>query len=250
MIFPGSCFAALRLAFVNAAEPVKNTNRALSKLPSSTGWITVASPPASVKVPAASSSSSNRKSQPANLLSSSKDFSSAPRSEDAPAITIRWDSRSMEGMNHAVRDTIRWRKKRIRCNVNPTTAYAEAMMTSAYSEYRQMTPTSRQRRTMASDGCFRVRGMSLKLLYRMVLVINAPSPAASKNHATDHLQSCRGCLKQCTVEAIMPAAAGVGMPIKYFDPPGAIPCTLNRASLQAQQIRNAKQQTQPNSPIC
>src|SRR5438270_8985629 len=84
----------------------------------------------------------------------------------------------------------------------------------------------------------------------MVLVINAPSPAASKNHATDQRQSCKGCLKPCTSTAIMPAAEGVGMHITYFDPPGVMPYTLNRASLHAQQIRNAKQQTQANSPTC
>src|SRR5207248_7207100 len=78
-IFPPDCFAAPKFAFVNAGDPVKNTNRAFSKLPSSTGWMTVGSPPASVSVPAASSSSNNRKSQPANLLSSSSVFSSAPR---------------------------------------------------------------------------------------------------------------------------------------------------------------------------
>src|SRR5438046_6976008 len=74
--------------------------------------MTAGSPPASVSVPAAPSSSSSRKSQPANLLSSSNDFSSAPSSEDAPVITIRLDSRSMEGMNHAVRETSRCRRKR------------------------------------------------------------------------------------------------------------------------------------------
>ena len=83
-----------------------------------------------------------------------------------------------------------------------------------------------------------------------MLVISAPSPAASKNQATDHRQSCSGSLKPWTRAAITPAAAGVGIPTKYFELPGAMPCTLNRASLQAQQIKNARQQTQPNSPIC
>src|SRR5437588_11468136 len=70
----------------------------------------------------------------------------------------------------------------------------------------------------------------------MVLVINAPSPAASKNHATDQRQSCKGCLKPCTSAAIMPAAAGVGMP-KIFRParrhalhakPRESPCAPNK----------------------
>src|SRR6266702_6354003 len=39
--------AALKLRAENSREPVKNTNRALSKLPSSTGRITAGSPPAS-----------------------------------------------------------------------------------------------------------------------------------------------------------------------------------------------------------
>ena len=50
------------------------------------------------------------------------------------------------------------------------------------------------------------------------------------------------------IDAITAAAAGVGMPTKYFELPGAIPCTLNRASRHAQQTKNARQQTQPNSP--
>src|SRR5690348_9623387 len=81
----------------------------------------------------------------------------------------------------------------------------------------------------------------------MVLVINAPSPAASKNHATDHPPSCSGCLNPCTKAAITPAAAGVGMPMKYFDPPGAIPCTLKRASRHAQQTKNPRQHNHPMS---
>src|SRR2546430_7850820 len=47
------------------------------------------SPPASVNVPAATSSSTSRKSHAAKRLSSSNDFSSVPSSEDAPAITMR-----------------------------------------------------------------------------------------------------------------------------------------------------------------
>ena len=43
----------------------------------------------------------------------------------------------------------------------------------------------------------------------------------------------------------MPAAAGVGIPTKYRNPPtGAMPCTLNRASRQAQQMTNARLTTQ------
>src|SRR6266849_3839287 len=85
--------AAGRLRSVNAAEPAKKMNFAREKLPSSTGWITAGSPAASVNVPTAISSSSSEKSQPAKRLSSSKDLSSAPRREDAPAITMRWESR-------------------------------------------------------------------------------------------------------------------------------------------------------------
>src|SRR5215467_10852261 len=42
-----------RFVFVKADEPVKKMTQALSKLSSSTGWMTAASPPASVSVPAA-----------------------------------------------------------------------------------------------------------------------------------------------------------------------------------------------------
>jgi len=42
--------AAGRLRSVNAAEPVKKTNFARTKLPSSTGWMTAGSPAASVRV--------------------------------------------------------------------------------------------------------------------------------------------------------------------------------------------------------
>src|SRR5262252_8015510 len=88
----------------------------------------------------------------------------------------------------------------------------------------------------------------------MVLVISAPSAAASSSQARDHGQSCRGTLNPCTTAAITPAAAGVGMPTKNFDPPGAMPWTLKRASLQAQQTRKIKQETQPISssscPVC
>ncbi len=48
----------------------------------------------------------------------------------------------------------------------------------------------------------------------------------------------------------MPAAAGVGIPTKYFDPPGAMPCTLNRASRQAQHTTKARQNHQPKCAIC
>src|SRR5712672_2782780 len=84
--------AAERLRSVNAAEPVKKMSLARSKVPSSTGWMTAGSPPASVSVPATVSSSTNERSQLANRLSSRRDFSSAPSGEEAPAITIRWES--------------------------------------------------------------------------------------------------------------------------------------------------------------
>src|SRR5689334_22516289 len=58
--------------------------------------MTAGSPPASVKVPAAVSSSTREISHPAKRLSSSKDFSSAPRREEAPAITMRWESRGVD----------------------------------------------------------------------------------------------------------------------------------------------------------
>ena len=38
------------------------------------------------------------------------------------------------------------------------------------------------------------------------------------------------------------------MPTKYLEPPGAIPCTLKRARRHAQQIKNARQQSQPKCP--
>src|ERR1700676_337851 len=56
------------------------------------------SPAASVSVPTAISSSSKEKSHPAKRLSSRSDLSSAPSREDAPAITMRWDTRA-RGMN-------------------------------------------------------------------------------------------------------------------------------------------------------
>src|SRR5215471_21696754 len=114
-----------RLVLVKAAEPAKKTVQALEKLSSSTGWITAASPPASVRVPAAVSSSSRRKSEAAKRLSSSRDFSSAPRRDEAPAMTIRRDSRGIvmgPDYEEAVRETKRWRKKRMRCNVTPVKA--------------------------------------------------------------------------------------------------------------------------------
>src|SRR5262249_25516058 len=79
--------ASFRLAAVNWGEPAKKMRFAWLKLSSSTGWITAASPPASVRVPAAISSSRRRKSAAAKRLSSRRDFSSAPRREDAPAMT-------------------------------------------------------------------------------------------------------------------------------------------------------------------
>src|SRR5579863_2493753 len=89
----------------------------------------------------------------------------------------------------------------------------------------------------------------------MVLVIRAPRAAARINQPTDHQPFCSGPMgigpptrKACTIEAITAAAAGVGIPTKYLELPGAIPWTLKRASLHAQQMRNARQPTQANSP--
>src|ERR1700719_1996980 len=84
----------------------------------------------------------------------------------------------------------------------------------------------------------------------MVLVINAASAKARKIQPTDQRQSSIADLNACTVAAIIPAAAGVGMPTKYFDPPGAIPCTLKRARRHAQHTTNARQNHQPNCAIC
>ena len=46
------------------------------------------------------------------------------------------------------------------------------------------------------------------------------------------------------------AAAGAGIPTKYREPPGAMPCTLKRASRQAQQIKKNRQHTQPSCDTC
>ena len=60
-------------------------------------------------------------------------------------------------------------------------------------------------------------------------------------------------LKKCTVAASRPAAAGIGMPTKYFRPgrPGLRGCAswliLNRASRDTPPIRNRKQM---NAPAC
>src|SRR3989442_15019550 len=97
-------------------------------------------------------------------------------------------------MNHAVREIIRCLTKRIRSSAPPIPPKVPAMITSAYSEYRQTIATIRHSSTIESDGCFRVQGMSLKLEYRMVLVISAPSPAASRNQAPDQCQLCNGSL--------------------------------------------------------
>jgi len=43
---------------------------------------------------------------------------------------------------------------------------------------------------------------------------------------------------------------GRGRPTKFFELPGAMPCTLKRASRQAQQIRKRRQQIQPTWLIC
>src|SRR6266446_7523559 len=90
----------------------------------------------------------------------------------------------------------------------------------------------------------------------MVLVISPARATASKSQLTDQYKSTSGpptpsdpSLRNAwTIEAITPAAAGVGIPTKYFDPPGAIPLTLNRAKRQAQAIKNARQQSQPRRP--
>src|SRR5579871_1223896 len=66
--------------------------------------MTTASPPASVRVPAASSSSSSRKSDAANRPCSSSDFNSAPSKDEAPAITIRIDFRSRDMGSRGSRD--------------------------------------------------------------------------------------------------------------------------------------------------
>src|SRR5437016_9656406 len=84
----------------------------------------------------------------------------------------------------------------------------------------------------------------------MVLVISAAKASVIQIHTMDHLSSCSGAGKAWTVAAITPAAAGVGIPMKYFEPPGAMPCTLKRASRQAQQTTNAKQNHHPKCPIC
>ncbi len=68
--------AGPRHCFPNPCELARNANRAPRNVSSSTRWISAASPPASVKIPAASSSSTSRKSHPANRLSSKSDFTS------------------------------------------------------------------------------------------------------------------------------------------------------------------------------
>src|SRR6266566_3385083 len=55
----------------------------------------------------------------------------------------------------------------------------------------------------------------------MVLVISAAKASVIQIHTMDHLSSCSGAGKAWTVAAITPAAAGVGIPMKYFEPPGA-----------------------------
>src|ERR1700704_6067420 len=84
----------------------------------------------------------------------------------------------------------------------------------------------------------------------MVLVMSAPRTAARKRQAIAQRSSWIGVLNPWTKAAITPAAAGVGRPTKFFEPPGAMPCTLKRARRQAQQIRKARQQIQPNWLIC
>src|SRR6266849_228439 len=99
--------AAGRLRWLKASEAVKKTSLAWEKLPSSTGWMTAASPAASVSVPAAVSSSRREKAQPAKRLSCRRDFSSAPRREDALAIMMRWESRGVD-IDYEVREATRW----------------------------------------------------------------------------------------------------------------------------------------------
>src|SRR5665213_1110539 len=70
--------------------------------------------------------------------------------------------------------------------------------------------------------------------------LNAASSTTSASQAVDHRQSSSGTFQACTVAAIIPAAAGQGMPTKYLSPPGAIPWTLKRARRHAQQTTNAR----------
>src|ERR1700751_5855213 len=92
----------------------------------------------------------------------------------------------------------------------------------------------------------------------MVLVIRPPSETASKSQGTDQRQSemeptsTSGLptWNACTMEAMTPAEAGVGIPTKYLEPPGAMPCTLKRGRRHAQQIKKARQQSHPKCPSC
>src|SRR5205085_5005399 len=84
----------------------------------------------------------------------------------------------------------------------------------------------------------------------MVLVISAARNSVAQIQAIDHHLSCNGAGNAWTVAAMTPAAAGVGMPMKYFELPGAMPWMLKRASRQAQQTTKAKQNHHPKCPIC
>src|SRR6516225_5518655 len=89
MVAPASRDGA-RHCFAKALEPVRKTYFAAWNVSSSTRWMKAASPAASVRVPATSSSSTRRKSQVAKMLSSRRDFTSFPSNHDALGVPPRW----------------------------------------------------------------------------------------------------------------------------------------------------------------
>ena len=99
----------------------------------------------------------------ANRPCSSRDFSSAPSKDEAPAITIRVDSRSRD-MDHAVRERRGGAAQNAQyATSRPTAVYVAARRSKTSSDQRQIAAPSNAIITIASDGCLRVHGRSLKL---------------------------------------------------------------------------------------
>src|ERR1035438_3707090 len=103
-------------------------------------------------------------------------------------------------------------------------------------------------------GWLRERLISLPDQKRQVLTIRKPlSPTKTSQRMATHHAGTGMPQNRWTVEARKPAAAGMGMPTKYFRPgrPGLRGCAswlmLKRASRETPPMRNKKQM---NAPAC
>jgi len=104
---------------VNAAEPVKKTNFARTKLPSSTGWMTQVRRQLPVRVPTAVSSRGEKiHSRRSGFLRGGTEFGA-----EEGRRRRRYDSLGVPGMGieSRVREATRWRRTRISCTTRPPT---------------------------------------------------------------------------------------------------------------------------------